>query len=211
MAVLTKKQILDRIAKDEISINPTLDIFQLQDHAVDLRLGFTFMIPKIWHITPEGRQSLDITHFDKKNSDFFDIVELEEGQYFDILPNEFILVSTLESIKVANDLMAILYPRSSTNRKGLSLDLTGIIDSGYEGVLTLPIRNNTNSQVVRLYPGERVCQIVFETLTEKITPRKSKYHKKDMIDGVSREKKLESQLIMKGRISELKKNNQIST
>lgn len=212
MPILTKKQILERVGSKDIGFDPKLDTFQLQEHAVDLRLGFTFMVPKIWHLTAQGREALSITHFDKPNTNHFEVVELEEGQYFDLLPNEYVLISTLESIKVPKDLMAILYPRSSTNRKGLSLDLTGIIDSGYEGQLTLPIRNNTHSQAIRLYPGERLCQIVFETLTEAIvSPRKSKYHKRDVIEGVKREKRAESQLIMSGKIRKLKKDNAVKT
>src|SRR3989338_25762 len=204
MAVLTKKDILARVKAGGISFTPNLDDFQLQDHAVDLRLGFTFLIPKIWHMTERGRESLSIFHFNTPNAHFFDVVELEEGQYFELLPQEYVLVSTLESLKVPNDLMAVLYPRSSTNRKGLSLDLTGIVDSGYEGQLTLPIRNNTQSQSVRLYPGERVCQIVFEELTGSVNARKSKYHKKDIVDGIGREKRDEAMLIMKGEIRKLK-------
>lgn len=209
MSVITKKQILEKVKTGEITFNPALDSFQLQAHAVDLRLGFTFMIPKRWHLTTKGRESLDILNFDKVNNNHFEIVEMEEGQYFDLLPGEYVLVSTLESIKVPNDLMAVLYPRSSTNRKGLSLDLTGIIDSGYEGQLTLPIRNNTHSQIIRLYPGERVCQIVFETLQEPVQPRKSKYHQIDIIEGVKREDSSESSLILKGKIRELKENHKI--
>lgn len=205
MAIISKKQIVQRISEGSIGFKPGIDSFQLQAHAVDLRLGFTFMIPKVWHLTTKGRESLSITHFDKLNNDFFDVVELEQGQYFDLLPNEYILISTLETIKVPFDLMAIMYPRSSTNRKGLSLDLTGIIDSGYEGQLTIPVRNNTHSHAVRLYPGERLCQVVFETLDEASdNPRKSKYHKRDIIEGIRREKKEEVDLIMKGEIKKLK-------
>ncbi|MSU55132.1 MAG: dCTP deaminase [Candidatus Taylorbacteria bacterium] len=204
MSVITKKQIIERLQKGEIGFSPSLDTFQLQEHAVDLRLGFTFLVPKVWHLTAKGREALDITHFDKNNAEYFDVVELEEAQYFELLPHEYVLVSTLETIKVPNDLMAVLYPRSSTNRKGLSLDLTGIIDSGYEGQLTLPIRNNTESQVVRLYPGERICQVVFEELSEPVNARKSKYHKKDIADGVAREKRKEAGLIMSGEIRKLK-------
>ena len=79
-----------------------------------------------------------------------------------------------------------------------------MVDWGYEGQLTLPIRNNTHSQGVRLYPGERVCQIVFEELTESVNARKSKYHKKDIVDGIGREKRDEALLIMKGEIRKLK-------
>src|SRR3990167_8262395 len=204
MSVITKSQIIERVRKGEIGFSPSLDTFQLQEHAVYLRLGFTFLIPKIWHLTKNGREALDITHFDKQNAEFFDVVELEEGQYFELLPQEYVLVGTLEIIKVPSDLMAVLYPRSSTNRKGLSLDLTGIIDSGYEGQLTLPVKNSTQSQIIRLFPGERLCQIVFEELSELVYARKSKYHKKDIIEGIGREKRKEADLILKGQIKRLK-------
>lgn len=209
MSILTKNKIIESIKEGKLGFSPSLDIFQLKDHAVDLRIGFTFLVPKVWHITPRGRESLDFTYFDKANAEYFDVIELEEGQYFDLLPQEFVIASTLESLKIPNDLVAILYPRSSTNRRGLSLDLAGIINSGYEGQLTIPIRNNTKSQVVRLYPGERVCQIVFENLSEPITTEKSKYHKGDIIDGLKRENKKESKLILEGKIKELKERHGI--
>jgi dCTP deaminase len=167
------------------------------------------MLPKIWHLTTRGRESLDILHFDKRTQEYFDVVELEEGQYFDLLPQEYILVSTLETLTVPKDLMAVLYPRSSTNRKGLSLDLTGIIDSGYEGQLSLPIRNNTRSQTVRLYPGERLCQVVFEELKQPVNPRQSKYHQRDIIEGVQREAETEVKLLLAGKIKELKRDHAV--
>ncbi|MEN9912719.1 MAG: hypothetical protein RLY66_127 [Candidatus Parcubacteria bacterium] len=204
MSIITRTDIIERIKSGSIGFKPNLDQFQLHEHSVDLRLGFTFMIPKMWHMTPKGRESLDITHFDKRNNEYFDVIELEQGQYFELLPQEYILVSTLEAIKLPSDLMAVLYPRSSTNRKGMSLDLTGIIDAGYEGQLVLPIRNNTRSQAIRLYPGERLCQVVFEELKSEVTPRPSKYHQKDIIEGVQMEKKDEVDLITNGDIKTLK-------
>ncbi len=207
MAILTKKQILERTASGDMTFSPPLDKFQLQDHAVDLRLGFSFLIPRSWRLTSKGRESLEIRSIEDYGPGEFDVVELEEGQYFDLLPQEHVLVSTLESIKVPTDLMSILYPRSSVNRKGLSVDLTGIIDSGYEGQLTLPIKNNTRAQIIRLYPGERFCQIVFEELTERVSPRQSRYHKRDIIDGTAKEKSLELNLILSGKIKELKKDH----
>lgn len=207
MSVLTKKQILERVADGNITFEPNLDSFQLQGHSVDLRLGFTFMVPKTWHMTPDGRQALEITHFDKPNPDHFDIIELEKGQYFELLPNEYILAGTLESLSLPDDLMGILYPRSSTNRKGLSVDMTGIVDAGYTGQLILPISNKKGSQTIRLYPGERLCQIVFEELSESVEHRKSKYHKQDVIDGFKREDKIETELIKTGEIKQLKEKH----
>ena len=205
MPVLTNKDILERLDNGQLAITPLIDEFQLQSHSVDLRLGFTFLIPKRWRLTKAGRVSLYIDPMSGNSGpDFFDVVELEQGQYFELLPGEHILVSSLESIKMPADLMAVLYPRSSVNRKGLSVDLTGIIDAGYEGVLTLPVQNNTASQIIRIYPGERFCQLVFETLNETVTTRKSRWHLKDVVERGDKEKTAEIELVVKGNIKGLK-------
>jgi len=167
-------------------------------------------------MTTQGREALRIDHLDKNKPEYFEVVELEGGQFFELLPGEYVLASTFESVKIPNDLMAILYPRSSTNRKGLSVDLTGIVDSGYEGQLVIPIRNNTSSQVVKLYPGERFCQIVFERLDEPVIAEKSRYHQKDIIEGfiMSKDEKRkrdaeEIKYVAEGRIGELKSDKKL--
>lgn len=212
MTVLAGTEILSYIDKGDISFKPGLDSFQLQAHSVDLRLGFTFLVPKSWHVTKDGREQLHMDYYAAKRPEYFDVVELEQGQFFDLLPGEHILVSSLESVKVPDDLMAVMYPRSSTNRKGISVDQTGIIDSGYEGQLVIPVRNNTQFQTVRLYPGERFCQIVFQKLTEPVTARKSRYHQRDIIDGVDvdsldKERQSEIDLILSGDIKTLKRDH----
>lgn len=209
MAVLTRTEILERMREGSLAFTPTLDTFQLQAHAVDLRLGTTFLLPKSWHLTPEGREALRMDYFSPRRPEYFDTIELKPGQYFDLLPGEHVLVSSLEAIKMPSDIMAVMYPRTSTNRKGISVDQTGIIDSGYEGQLIIPILNGTQSQVVRLYPGERFCQLVFEDLTHAIEARKSRYHQRAVRKGVSvggltREREIEIELIKQGDLSRLK-------
>lgn len=205
MAVLTRDEILARIHSKSLSISPSLDSFQLQAHAVDLRLGFTFLIPKSWRMTDKGRSALTIDPLKDHGPEYFDVIELEQGQSFDLLPGEYVLVSTFETIKLPDDLMAVLYPRSSVNRKGLSVDLTGIIDAGYEGPLTLPIRNNTQSQVIQLHPGERICQVVFEELTHPIKARQSRWHMKDVVEKGRKEKVKETKHVFSGDIKKLKR------
>lgn len=214
MSVLTNKEILDYVKEGKISFSPGLDKFQLQAHSIDLRLGFTFLVPKSWYVSKNGREQIHMDFYAAEKKEYFDIVELEKGQFFDLLPGEHILVSSLETVKLPEDLMAVMYPRSSTNRKGISVDQTGIIDSGYEGQLVIPIRNNTQSQTVRLYPGERFCQIVFQKLSTKVEARKSRYHRKDIIDGVDvdslgNERETEIKLITSGNIKELKKDYKV--
>jgi dCTP deaminase len=207
MAILTKHEILARVKAGNIGISPALDAFQVQAHAVDLRLGFTFLIPKVWRMTNEGREAFTIDPLRDHGPEYFDVIELEQGQHFDLLPQEYVLVSTFESVKIPNDLMAVLYPRSSVNRKGLSVDLTGIIDSGYEGPLTLPIRNNTRSQVIQIHPGERICQLVFEQLAQPVEARKSRWHMKDVVEKGKKEKSKEMKLVFSGDIKKLKKDH----
>ena len=214
MSILTKKQILERIESKNIIFEPNLDEFQIQAHAIDLRLGYTFLLPKRWHLTEKGREALNIDHLSDQRPDYFDVIELEKTQTFDLLPGEYVLASTLETVGIPDDLMAILYPRSSTNRKGLSVDLTGIVDSGYKGQLAIPIRNNTESQTIKLYPGERFCQVVFEKLDEKAEIKESRYHQKDIIEGFikqnfkNKDRDLtETTLVKEGKIPELKEQH----
>lgn len=214
MSVLTQQDILEYVKTGKIAFKPALDKFQLQAHSVDLRLGYTFLVPKSWHVTKDGREQLHMDYYAEQRPEYFDIVELEKGQFFDLLPGEHILVSSLESVRVPDDLMAVMYPRSSTNRKGISVDQTGIIDSGYEGQLVIPIRNNTQYQTVRLYPGERFCQLVFQRLSHEVKARKSRYHQRDIIDGVdvdslAEERQTEIELITTGNIRDLKKDYKV--
>jgi len=204
MAVLVREEIKTLVRKGELGFTPELDEFQLQGHSVDLRLGWTFMVPRLWEIKKEGRVALTSDKFGKvKNG--FDSIILKKGQYFEILPEEYVVVLTMEKIKMPGSVMGVLYPRSSVNRRGLSLDLTGIVDAGYEGNLMIPVRNNTRTQVIRVYPGERFCQIVFYPLSEETVMEKSRYHGKNITDGVLPERSQEEiEMIKKGEIGKLK-------
>lgn len=166
--ILTRNDIRHLITTDKIAFDPPLDRYQDQPHAVDLRLGTTFYLPKIWQMTDKGREVLnvDVTESGDNN---FEPLELKPGQYFEIAPGESVIGTSLEKIELkADDLMGVLYPRSSINRRGLSVDMTGIVDVHYSGNLMIPIHNKTHSQIIRVYPGERICQIVFHKLTNDI-------------------------------------------
>lgn len=176
--ILTRHEIRELIEKGCLSFEPALDRFQNQPHAVDLRLGTVFYLPKMWEVTERGREVLtvDVT---ETAGDNYEKIELKPGQYFDLAPGESIIASTLEKVCVESpDLMGILYPRSSINRRGLSVDLTGIIDTFYCGNLMIPILNKTTSQIIRIYPGERICQVVFHKLAQELTREEALIHGK---------------------------------
>ncbi|MEI7579983.1 MAG: dCTP deaminase [bacterium] len=213
--VLSKTDILAHIQSGELKFSPEIDGFQLQPHAIDLRLGFVFQLPKTWEYTAEGRKAITVDPLClEKNNGSYDALELKPGQFFEILPNEFVIGTTLEIIELNSDnLMAVLYPRSSINRRGLAVDLSGIIDVHYKGQLMIPIMNNTRDQIIRIYPGERICQVVFQTLSSPVNIDSAlqhglttaKYHDRTGFTKNIADKKEEMKLIEKGKIAELKK------
>ncbi|MBR1611446.1 MAG: dCTP deaminase [Methanobrevibacter sp.] len=90
---------------------------------------------------------------------------VEEGVAFFIHPYDFALATTLEYVKLPDDLVARVEGRSSMGSLGVTMHVTaGFIDPGFEGKITLEI-SNIGAMPVALYPGQRVCQIVFETMT----------------------------------------------
>ena len=174
--ILTRTEIAELLSQKQLAFDPPLDKYQDQPHAVDLRLGTAFYLPKIWKLTDAGREVLrvDVTQCAGDN---FEKIELTGGQFFELAPGESVIGCTMENISLtAPNVMGILYPRSSINRRGLSVDLTGIVDAGYQGALMIPILNKTTSQVIRIYPGERICQMVFHRLASGLSPEEALRH-----------------------------------
>jgi dCTP deaminase len=213
MSVLTRKEIAELLDRGVVKFTPAVDRFQLQPHAVDLRLGYRFLIPRNWTVDAQGRRAIKVSIDDlDKHGDQFDEVNLLPGQYFELLPNEFVIGTSLECVEMkAANLMAILFPRTSTNRRGIDLSLSGIIDTGYKGHLIFPMKNEAGDQVLRIYPGERVCQIIFETLASPLTREEANLHgltqAKYTDDGspsYKLDKEVERRLLIEGRLEELK-------
>ncbi len=212
--ILTRAHILDRIKTGDLAFTPALDQFQLQPHAIDLRLGYRFLIPKNWMMTDRGRKALTVSiEPDQFHAEHFDEVILQPGQYFELLPNEFVIGTSLEKIEMrAGDLMAILFPRTSTNRRGINLSLSGIIDAGYSGTLIFPMKNEAGNQVIRIFPGERVCQIVFEELSSSLSPEEANLHGLNQAkysnagNNFKVDKQEETSLLTAGDLDKLKQN-----
>lgn len=217
--VLSKKHLLEKLKSKDIVIDPMIDGFQLQPHSIDMRLGYDFHIPMTWELTREGRRAINIDPFSPNLERNFEKISLKPGQYFELLPKEYIVGTTLEKIELnAEDLMGVLYPRSSINRRGLAVDLSGIIDVGYSGRLMIPIVNNTHEQIIRIYPGERICQVVIQQISSKISKPEAMQHglNANKYNGANTgfqtekaDKSEEIALIQEGNIEKLKEKYQI--
>ena len=88
---------------------------------------------------------------------------------------EFMLGVTNEIVHLPADIGAMLIPRSSFGRLGLSLDFGNWIDPGYCGTLSIQIFN-ASPNPIRLVAGMRAVQLVFIKLTDACEhPYNSKY------------------------------------
>lgn len=136
----------------------------------DIRLGKFFKVYKHAHVAildPINTESFE---------NLTETIEIEDGKPFIVQPGEFVLGVTMEKIKLPDDIVARVEGRSSLGRLGIIIHSTaGFIDPGFEGTITLEI-TNINKMPVALYPGMRIGQFAFETMT---SPALVPYHKKE--------------------------------
>lgn len=159
MAILSDKTIKEYLEEGKIVIDPLKDEQQIQPSSVDMRLGDKFKVFKVIrkpYIDPKDEEDI---------AEYMESSTVPEGEAFIIHPNEFALATTQEYVKVPDDLVARVEGRSSMGRLGVTMHVTaGYVDPGFEGRITLEI-SNIGAMPVALYPGQRVCQLVFETMT----------------------------------------------
>lgn len=105
--------------------------------------------------------------------DLSDFYEVENGSEFIIYPQEHILLTTKEYLKLPNDIMAFVNIRSSFARLGLMVPPT-IVDAGFEGQVTIEVIGS--SFPIRIREGTRFIHLIFaKTLTPVENPYKGKY------------------------------------
>jgi len=136
----------------------------IRENGIDLRLGN--QIARL-------RDTDEVLDTRNPEADLSSFYVIEEGETFIINPREKVLLTSLEYIKLPNDLMAFVELRSSFARLGLLMPPT-IIDAGFEGTVTLEIQGS--SFPIKLYRGQRFAHVIFSrTLNPVFKPYKGKY------------------------------------
>ncbi len=186
MAILSDEDLRKYLDEGKIVIDPLIDEKQIQPSSIDMRIGDEFKVFKVIrkpYIDPKDEEEI---------ASYMESMVVDEGKAFIIHPNEFALATTYEYVKVPEDLVARVEGRSSMGRLGVTMHVTaGFIDPGFEGKITLEI-SNIGAMPVALYPGQRVCQLVFETMT---SPAKRPYGHPDRQSKYMGQKRPESSRI----------------
>src|SRR5260370_18083174 len=120
--VLSDRTIERLIGEGRIAIDP-YDIALLQPSSVDVRVDRFF---RVFH--NNRYPYIDVR---EEQEDLTELVEVENGTPFVLHPGEFVLGSTLDRIRLPDDLVARLEGKSSLGRLGLLIHSTpGLIDPG---------------------------------------------------------------------------------
>ncbi len=159
--ILSDGTLKEMMAKGELVCEPLVPD-SIQCSSIDCRLGTNFL-----DVEDKGMEIISLDS---------EITYREfEADSITIPPRSFLLATTMEYIKLPDDVTAFVEGRSSIGRLGLFIENAGWVDAGFEGRITLELYN-ANSLPIRLEAGRRVCQLVFCKMDKKAEhPYRGKY------------------------------------
>jgi dCTP deaminase len=155
--VLSDRTIRRQLSEGRIEVEP-YDESLLQPSSLDVR------VDRFFRVFRNSRYPfIDVK---EEMEDLTELVEIGEAEPFILHPGEFVLGSTLERIKLPDDLVARLEGKSSLGRLGLLIHSTaGFIDPGWDGHVTLELSNVANLPIT-IYYAMKIGQLSFVQLTE---------------------------------------------
>ena len=160
MAVLGYEEIKELIKSKKLLEN--VDEKNIQPAGVDLRVKCIYRLKNGGFLGIKNRRTPDV-----------EVVAKYKEEKFTLKPNEFVLVETMEKVNMPNDLLALILPRSSLFRCGVSLH-TAVVDPGFIGTLTFGMKN-LSEHPFEIEIGTRIGQIVFEEVKENVKMYDGKY------------------------------------
>ncbi len=160
--ILSDRDIKNYIQNKKLVISP-LSNDTIRENGIDLKIGD--QIARFLRL----KEPVDINN----ESEIRKAYAIEKGHEFVIEPYEHILLTTLEYVKMPNDLIGFVNLRSTFARLGLIIPPT-IIDAGFEGQITIELIGSEFP--IRLTTGTRFIHVVFaKTSTPVEKPYQGKY------------------------------------
>ena len=138
-----------------IKIEP-YDPVIVRENGLDLRLGS--QVAKL----KNSEKPVDTRSRENPPEEYYEVFEADS---FVIGPHERVLLTTLEYVKLPEDIMAFVNLRSSYARLGLMIPPT-IVDSGFEGNITIEVVGSRFP--VKLYAGERFVHLIFARVSSPV-------------------------------------------
>jgi dCTP deaminase len=155
--VLSDRAIRRLVEEGRIGIEP-YDATLMQPSSLDVR------VDRLFRVFRNSRYPyIDVK---LEQEELTELVEVAADEAFILHPGEFVLGSTLERVRLPDDLVARLEGKSSLGRLGLLIHSTaGFIDPGFDGHVTLELSNVANLPIT-IYPSMKIGQLSFMQLSE---------------------------------------------
>jgi dCTP deaminase len=155
--VLSDRTIRRLLDEGRIGIDP-FEGSLVQPSSVDVRVDRYF---RVFH-----NARYPFIDVKEPQEELTELVEVDGETPFILHPGEFVLGSTLERIRLPDDLVARLEGKSSLGRLGLLIHSTaGFIDPGWDGHVTLELSNVANLPIT-IYHAMKIGQLSFVQMTE---------------------------------------------
>jgi dCTP deaminase len=152
--LLSDRDLVNAQAEGELDIDPTTFAF-VQPASWEVRLSPDILVQ------PSG-----LVFVDPLDPPPFTPMTIE-GSFF-LQPGDFILGSTMETVRLGPTLAARLEGKSTLGRLGLLTHATaGFIDPGFEGTITLEL-SNVSANPIMLRPGMKIGQLAVIRLSSAV-------------------------------------------
>ena len=157
--ILSDKSIKEEIQKGNILIEPYHPEC-IQPSSIDVHLDSKFLV--------FNKEQHALINVKEKQEGLMQKAESTEKEPFILHPGEFVLGSTVERVKMPNNIAGRIEGKSSLGRLGLLIHSTaGYIDAGWDGNLTLEL-SNVSPLPITLYPNMKIGQISFIRMTTEV-------------------------------------------
>ncbi len=168
--ILTDKEIR-KLSNAEKGLIVPFSEDALQSESYDLSIGNTIAVLK------KAVKCIDLR--DQKDVDsIYEEQSLSDSGYI-LSPKEYILVALKEKVNLTDNITAHIRPRTRFTRLGLLVS-DQHCNSTYEGVLKVGLLNVTD-YAIKIFPGIRIAQIVFEELKSVPSENKKYMNKKNAV------------------------------
>jgi len=123
--------------------------------------GYTFRLhPQAIWFRPRVRSGL---------ADEANAIEIHLGEEFPLPPYHCLQVWSLETFSLPNDIVGLLFGKSTYAKQGLTYNMT-VVDAGFSGRLVFTVVNLNPARDIMLYPCSGIAQIMFVRCNEAEIP-----------------------------------------
>lgn len=129
------------VPEDRLAVYGPIAGNQIQPASLDVRLSHDFVLH------PSGER----------------VENLEPGERFALVPGQCVLATIVERVAIPDDVVARVEGKSSWARQFLTVHSAGFIDPGFNGDITLELKNDGHVNV-DMASGDLIAQISFQWL-----------------------------------------------